>query len=126
MPRVRRILIVDDDERVLFVLSHALSRLGDDYQVLTSRNGREAFTRMLNDEIDLIVADIMLPDLDGIELTKAVRSEDKDLPVIWITGHSDDLVRKTASELDVHHVAEKPVEVSTLREMVRSAIEETA
>jgi len=125
MPQMRRILIVDDDERVLFVLSHALSRLGDNYQILTSKNGRNAFTRMLNDEIDLMVADIMLPDFDGIELTKAVRSKDKDLPVIWITGHTDDLVNKAASELDVHHVAEKPVEVSTLREMVRSAIKET-
>jgi CheY-like chemotaxis protein len=124
MPDVQRILIVDNDEHVLFVLSHALSRLGDQYEVVTSADGRTALAETQRSHIDLLVTEVLLPELDGIELTRAVHREAEDLPVIWVTGHAGRLVQRKAIELGVHVVMEKPVEVAMLREIARSAIQE--
>jgi CheY-like chemotaxis protein len=123
MPDKRRILVVDDDEHVLFVVAHALARLGEDYEICVSPAGREALTKAEAAQFDLVVTDVFLPDLDGIELTRAMRDKDAELPVIWVTGHASQRVRQQALELGVYVVIEKPIEISELRSNAESAMQ---
>ncbi|NIN66019.1 MAG: response regulator, partial [Anaerolineae bacterium] len=83
----RRILVVDDDERVLFVLHDTLARLGSEYEILTAQNGREALDKAREVPFDLIITDLRMPGMDGVELTEAVRALNPRIAVIWITAY---------------------------------------
>ena len=92
-----RILIVDDQVEIRNLLRSLLETLGPEYQVVTVPSGEEALLEFYSGEIDLLVADIILPGIDGIEFMKKVKSRYPDLKVIIITGKID---RKTRREAD--------------------------
>ncbi|NLO67617.1 MAG: response regulator, partial [Bacteroidales bacterium] len=80
-----RILLVDDDPEILEVLTEFLR---NDYNLLTASNGVEAYRKILSDKPDLLVSDIMMPEMDGIELCAKVRAnvDTSHLPVILLTA----------------------------------------
>jgi len=118
----KRILLVDDDERVLFVLAASLRRLSVPCDIVTAQDGREACRLLEASAFDLLVTDIRLPGIDGVTLTALVRQWAKQLPVVWITAHGCAPVREDAARLDVHRCLEKPVEVSEFRQVVLQAM----
>jgi len=66
----KRILVVDDEARVLFVLRHALARVTEQYEVETASDGREALQKLAEMNFDLVLTDLRMPDLGGIELAE--------------------------------------------------------
>ena len=118
----KRILLVDDDSRVLFVLQAALMRTDLPCDIETARNGREAYRLVEALPFDLLITDIRLPGIDGITLTDLVRSRTPQMPVIWITAYGCHGLREDAARLCVSRCLEKPVEVDALRQIVRQAI----
>jgi DNA-binding NtrC family response regulator len=125
MSVLKRILIVDDDERVLFVLHDTLVRVENGYEVVTSRSGREALDQFKERPFDLVVTDLRMPDMNGIELTEAIRALDPSAAVIWITAYGSHEVRDELARLAVCDCLDKPLEIAEIRQAVREALETT-
>jgi DNA-binding NtrC family response regulator len=119
----KRILIVDDDDRVLFVFHRTLVRLGSEYEVVTARNGREALDSIREKAFDLVITDLRMPDMDGLELTEAISALDSDTIVIWMTAYGYHRSRLDAARLGVYRCLDKPLEIAEIRQVVREALE---
>jgi DNA-binding NtrC family response regulator len=121
----KRILIVDDEASVLFVLCDALARLGDHCEIVAASKGREALGQAKTKAFDLVITDIRLPDIDGIELTKNIMTLHPDTSFIWITAYGCWEVRSEAAKLGVPYCLDKPVEVGEIRQMARDVLDNT-
>lgn len=120
----RRILVVDDDERVLFVLQETLKTVGDDYEIVTGQNGHSALGRIKETAFDLIITDLRMPDIDGVELTEVIRALSPTTRVIWITAYDCRTLRADAVRLGVFRCLDKPLEIDEIRDAVREALGE--
>ncbi len=78
------ILVVDDDNNIRMFLQAVLENAG--YVVLTATNGRHALEVMDKEHIDLVVLDIMMPEMDGYEFTKTLREADNNLPILMVSA----------------------------------------
>ncbi|HOG45201.1 MAG TPA: response regulator [Anaerolineae bacterium] len=118
----KRILVVDDDENVRFVLARALARLGSEYDIVLAGDGGDALRLIDELAVDLLISDIRLPGLDGIALTRALRQRGQRLPVIWITAYGGPAIADKMAELDVCRCIDKPVEVAEIRRAALQAL----
>lgn len=78
------ILVVDDDSNIRMFLQAVLENAG--YGVLTATNGRHALEVMDKEHVDLVVLDIMMPEMDGYEFTKTLREADNNLPILMVSA----------------------------------------
>jgi two-component system, OmpR family, response regulator len=87
-----RVLVVDDEENISFLLSSALRHSG--FEVATAGSGRDALAAVRSFAPDLVVLDVMLPDLDGFEVCRRMRFEGADVPVLFLSARdaSDDKI----------------------------------
>ena len=79
-----RILLAEDDEDMRRFLSRALENAG--YQVVSFNNGRDAYDRLRQEPFHLLLTDIVMPEMDGIELARKASELDPDLKIMFITG----------------------------------------
>ena len=114
-----RLLLVDDEAAVLTAYERVLSRPG--VTVTTARNGNEAVQRVKGASFDVIVTDISMPEMTGMEFLMAVRAHDLQVPVILMTGAPDLDSAVRAVEHGAFRYLTKPVAVATLRETVDRA-----
>lgn len=119
--RQRRVLVVDDDEALSSLFSKALR--ADDFAVESARNGREAGELLESRSFDVIVSDISMPEMNGIELLKMIRKHDLDVPVVLVTGQADVASAARAVEYGAFRFLEKPVSTTVLREVVGRAVQ---
>jgi len=91
--RPARILVVDDEENITFLLDATLRHFG--YQVRVARTGRDALAAVEGFSPDLVLLDVMLPDLDGFEIVRRLRFEGAQVPVLFLTARdtTEDVVR---------------------------------
>ena len=94
-----KILIAEDDRELRMLFSHVLIKHG--YSVKGVGNGREALDSLENDYFDLIISDIMMPQMDGYELVRELRSAGNNIPVLMITARDafDDMQTGFSSRL---------------------------
>ena len=118
----KRVLVVDDEDKILFVVRHALSRLGEDCQVETACNGRQALEIARTIPFDLVVTDLRMPELDGIALTEALRELDPDPQVIWMTAYHCRAHEAEMERLGVCCCLDKPIEIGEIRRVVGEAL----
>jgi len=118
----KRILIVDDDEAVLFVLQEIFSKLREGYEVVSSTSGREAMEQLANEPCDVMVTDLKMSDMDGVQLTEAVRNMSPSMPVIWLTAYGCERVHGELGRLQVRCCIDKPVGTSEIVRAVREAL----
>jgi EAL domain-containing protein (putative c-di-GMP-specific phosphodiesterase class I) len=114
-----RILLVDDDSALLKAYASVLSRHGA--IVVTASNGREAVERIRCDSFDVIVSDISMPEMTGLEFLEAVRAHDLDVPVILMTGEPGVESAARAVEYGAFRYLAKPVANDVLWETVLRA-----
>ncbi|MEW1955884.1 response regulator transcription factor [Terrabacter sp. NPDC080008] len=114
-----RILVVDDDPRLLRTLSIALR--GHGHEVLTSADGRSAVQAALEDAPDVVILDLGLPDLDGVEVLRQVR-RDSAVPVIVLSARHDSDDKVEALDLGADDYVTKPFGVEELLARVRAAV----
>jgi DNA-binding NtrC family response regulator len=119
---LKRILIVDDEKGVLLVLRDALSKLSDGYHIVTAQNGREGLDLALAEPFDLVITDVRMPVMGGVELTEAIKSARPDTPVIWMTAHGFALVEDDAARLGVLQCLQKPLDLAEIRQAVQQAL----
>jgi len=118
----KRILVVDDDQVVLLVLRDALSRLGSDYEIVALGDGEQARELAEREWFDLVITDLSLPGMTGVELTDALRITGHGMRVIWITAHGCHNVDVQGEELGVYRCLDKPVEIDQIRQVVMEAL----
>ena len=119
----KRVLAVDDEERVLFVVQHAVQCPGNGLVVDIASGGREALEKVRETHYDLVVTDVRMPDIDGIELTRAIRSGNNHTAVIWLTAHDSRELHTQARKLGVENYLTKPIAIGAIREAVRVALD---
>jgi DNA-binding NtrC family response regulator len=112
------ILVVDDEPGVLDMLSRAL---GPTFEVTASQDGAEAVRQVEKGTFAAVVSDIHMPGMSGIELLRAVREHDADLPVLLVTGQPSWEGAAQAIEYGVFRYIPKPFDLPTLRQTVTQA-----
>lgn len=115
------LLVVEDNEELLQLMVRLLRR---DYNVITAENGKEAVTVVDNEDIDLIVTDIMMPVMDGIELCKYVKNrlEISHIPVILLTAKNKEEDRAEAYEVGADAFISKPFNLAVLHARIRNLL----
>lgn len=120
---MQNILIIDDNKAELEAMTDVLSL--PEYNIVTSSSGKEALKIMQQQDFDVVLTDLVMPDIDGMEILKTAKSIDPDAQVIMITGHGSIDKAVEAMRAGAVNFIEKPVRsIAELREKVRKAIEE--
>jgi len=113
------ILLVDDEDSVQKLLAYPLER--DGFRVVVARDGEEALRRFAEESIDLVVLDLMLPRLDGLEVCKRLRA-DSTVPIIMLTARDDELDKVLGLELGADDYITKPFSIREFRSRVRALL----
>ena len=118
----RKILVVDDDSTSRRLMSHILNREG--YEVATASDGVEALELMADDPAEILITDRMMPNMDGVELLKAVRQSPiyGHIPVIIVTANSDARDQPEAEAAGATAFLTKPVGSTELLATVQRAL----
>jgi len=116
---VATILLVDDEESVQKLLTYPLEREG--FRVVQARNGEEALERFEADHVDLIVLDLMLPRVDGLEVCRRVRATST-VPIIMLTARDDEVDKVLGLELGADDYITKPFSIREFRSRVRALL----
>ncbi|MBV8256905.1 MAG: response regulator transcription factor [Actinobacteria bacterium] len=119
MPDSATILLVDDEDSVQKLLTYPLEHEG--FRVIQARDGEEALTRFAADRIDLVVLDVMLPKLDGLEVCRRLRGQSA-VPIIMLTARDDELDKVVGLELGADDYITKPFSIREFRSRVRAAL----
>ncbi|HZT91896.1 MAG TPA: response regulator transcription factor [Gaiellaceae bacterium] len=113
------ILLVDDEDAVRRVLTFPLER--DGYEVVQAADGEEALQQFGANRVDLVVLDIMLPRLDGLEVCKRLRATST-VPIIMLTARDDELDKVIGLELGADDYITKPFSIREFRSRVRALL----
>ena len=109
---MNRILIVEDDENLSLLYQSALKN--ERFEVFRTMNGVEALELLDKQFIDLIISDIMMPDMDGYELAESLREADYDLPILFITAKDSFEDKKSGFTIGVDDYMVKPIDVNEM------------
>ncbi|MDO8184397.1 response regulator transcription factor [Conexibacter sp. JD483] len=117
--RSTRILLVDDEQSIQTLLSYPLRR--DGYEVVQATDGREALARFEERPFDLVVLDVMLPQLDGLEVCRRLRSRSS-VPIIMLTAKSEEIDKVVGLEIGADDYITKPFSMREFRSRVKAAL----
>lgn len=117
----KKILLVDDEPDLLAIIKRSLGRQG--YTVHTAHSGQEAWRALSETMYDLIITDLAMPTMDGLELLKQIRTIDHLLPVIIMTGAGSIETAVEAIKLGAYHYVTKPFKTQELFLLAQRAIE---
>jgi DNA-binding response OmpR family regulator len=123
MPDSSTILLVDDEDAVQKLLAYPLER--DGFRVIQARDGEEALERFEREHVDLVVLDLMLPKLDGLEVCKRLRAGSA-VPIIMLTARDDELDKVLGLELGADDYITKPFSIREFRSRVRALLRRAA
>jgi two-component system KDP operon response regulator KdpE len=116
----RRILIVDDEPTILRALRHALEAHG--YEIDAAMTGEQAVARTADLAPDLVILDLGLPGIDGLETIRRIRSFDPLVPILVLSAHGDDDSKVRALDLGADDYVAKPFSMPELLARVRAAL----
>jgi DNA-binding response OmpR family regulator len=117
--RSARILLVDDEQSIQTLLSYPLRK--DGYDVVRATDGREALDRFAEQAFDLVVLDVMLPQLDGLEVCRRLRARSS-VPIIMLTAKSEEIDKVLGLELGADDYITKPFSMREFRSRVKAAL----
>ncbi|MFL5845645.1 MAG: response regulator [Solirubrobacteraceae bacterium] len=117
--RPPRILLVDDEQSLQTLLSYPLRK--DGYEVVQATDGREALARFGEQAFDLVVLDVMMPKLDGLEVCKRMRARST-VPIIMLTAKTEEIDKVLGLELGADDYITKPFSLREFRSRVRAAL----
>lgn len=118
----KKILVVDDEEEILTYLTKILKRAN--YEVISTTKGKEAIELTRNLHPDLIILDILLPDISGSEVACVLseNSSTTEIPIIFLTAIVEKGERSNGGKTGKHYVLAKPVEVENLLELIKKTL----
>jgi len=122
-PDSATILLVDDEDAVQKLLTFPLEREG--FHVLQARDGEDALRQFGRERVDLVVLDLMLPKLDGLEVCRRLRAQST-VPIIMLTARDDELDKVVGLELGADDYITKPFSIREFRSRIRALLRRSA
>jgi len=119
---MKRILVVDDSSTIRKLINYILRK--KDYHVTEAEDGIDALEKLIETKVDLVIADLNMPNMDGIELVRSLRNNyyHLDTPIIMLTTTRDENLRKSALEAGVNLFLNKPIQPNILLYKVESLL----
>ncbi|MBI4541954.1 MAG: response regulator [Gemmatimonadetes bacterium] len=121
LPRSQRVMFVDDEEGVRVSWNRYLSGRG--FDVTTAEDGEQAITRLRDDPVDVVVSDLRMPGLDGLQLLAWLHESQPGTRFILFTGYGDEEVERKARELGAFEYLNKPISPETLSAVITAALQ---
>ena len=117
-----KILVVDDEKDILELIEFNLTSNG--YNVTTTTSGEEALELIKKNEYDLVVLDIMLPGIDGLDICKIIKADKQKshIPIIMVTAKTEEVDRVTGFEIGADHYVTKPFSPRELLAIVKATL----
>lgn len=112
-PSKKAVLLVDDDPKSLKLLAVKLTQEG--YRVITAQSGKEALEAIKLENPGLVLLDIMMPEMDGIEVLKRIKTFSPDIPVAMVTAVWDEQEAKKALKAGAYEYITKPIDTEYLK-----------
>ncbi len=119
---MKRILLADDDKNLNRSVDILLTL--DGYQTMSVYNGEEALQKLLQQKFDLLITDLIMPKLDGIELISKIRKFNADLPIVVISGKLNEKMIRLLKKRRIKYVIPKPINPSRFRKMIHKAFDQ--
>jgi DNA-binding response OmpR family regulator len=117
--RPPRILLADDEQSIQTLLSYPLQK--DGYEVVRASDGREALARFAEQPFDLVVLDVMMPQLDGLEVCRRLRARTS-VPIIMLTAKAEEIDKVLGLELGADDYITKPFSMREFRSRVKATL----
>ena len=118
-----KILIIEDEAAIRRVLTKILSEENDTYQVEEAEDGVSGYEKIKNNDFDLVLCDIKMPKMDGVELLEEVKKIKPEIPMVMISGHGDMETAIQAMRLGAFDYISKPPDLNRLLNTVRNALD---
>jgi two-component system OmpR family response regulator len=107
-----KILVAEDDEKLNYIVCTFLNDNG--YLAISCKDAIEAFDRMEEETVDMIITDVMMPEMDGFEFSAAVRKHDKKIPILFLTARDDIASKQKGYHIGIDDYLVKPIEMEEL------------
>ncbi len=120
MSNLKRILIVDDEESILKLISYNLEKAG--FATITANDGEQAVELASKEKLSLVILDLMLPGIDGIEVCKRLRQNKVHVPIIMLTARDDEIDKVLGLELGADDYMTKPFSPRELTARVKAVL----
>ena len=117
--RAPRILLVDDEEAIQKLLTYPMEKEG--YEIVQAMDGEEALEKLHQQQFDLVVLDIMLPGMSGIDVCRVIRTEST-IPIIMLTAKSDEFDKVLGLEIGADDYITKPFSIREFRSRVKAQL----
>lgn len=118
-----KILIIEDEAAIRRVLGKILSEENDTYKVEEAEDGLTGLEKIKNDDYDLVLCDIKMPKMDGVEVLEAVKKIKPEIPIVMISGHGDLETAINTMRLGAFDYISKPPDLNRLLNTVRNALD---
>lgn len=118
-----KILIIEDEAAIRRVLGKILSEESDTYKVEEAEDGQQGLDKIKNDDYDLVLCDIKMPKMDGVEVLEAVKKIKPEIPFVMISGHGDIETAINTMRLGAFDYISKPPDLNRLLNTVRNALD---
>lgn len=115
---LKKVLIVDDEETLTWSMSKSLAKDKDKYEVIVANSGKEALNILKQNNIDLVISDIRMPDMNGLDLLVQIKKEYPKTKVIIMTAYGSSDVQKEANRRGSLYYIEKPFEINEIRKVI--------
>ncbi|WP_457615811.1 sigma-54-dependent transcriptional regulator [Lutibacter sp.] len=120
---MKKILIIEDESAIRRVLKKIISEDNDLYQVDEAEDGLEGIEKIMKDDYDLVLCDIKMPKMDGVEVLERVKKIKPEIPIVMISGHGDLDTAVNTMRLGAFDYISKPPDLNRLLNTVRNALE---
>ena len=117
----KHILIVDDEKTFLYAMEIIIKKFDSEFEIYTANSAKKALVLTSSSDIDLLLTDIVMPDMDGLELIKVVRKKRPSIKIIAISG-AGNLHLKAAEVFGASYVLNKPFEMDDLKSAIHKAL----
>ncbi|MCK4470910.1 MAG: response regulator, partial [Anaerolineae bacterium] len=122
----KHILIVDDEPKVAFFLSKAVEHAHEDYRVSVVHSGEEALEVINRSQVNLLVTDLRMPGISGLELIRWVQASSPQTRTILITAYGNDDIEAEARRLEAYRYITKPFDIGDFTRVVQEALRDMA
>jgi len=123
MSNVKKMLIVDDEETLTYSLYQSFIISQRDYEVVTAATGEEAAEKLSDMKFDLVITDIKMPGMDGLELLSLIKSKYPTTDVIVMTAYGSEEKKEEALKKGARFYIEKPLEIKEIKQLVMELLQ---
>ncbi len=120
---MKKILLIEDEEPIRRVLIRILEEENKDYEITECEDGKLGLNRLKKEDFDLVMCDIKMPKMDGVEVLQKARESSVNVPFIMLTGHGNVSTAVEAMKLGAHDFISKPPDLNRLLTAVRNALQ---